>query len=297
MEGLVVRPARPEDREEVLRFCEHTWKDFGDYIADVWDDWLADQEGVFLVGELEGKPVAIGKVTVLSPGEIWLEGLRVAPEVRGQGVANAYMRGQRSYLAQLRPHTLRLATGSHNIAVHHMMEKGQFERVATYAHFRSEADEEIIAPHPQVFSTDDLPEIRVLLDHSEAFAAAHRLYAVGWRWPVLTEDRLVQHLRAGEVVGYRDKDGAIAALAITPRAKDFYEDAGRLWLGLLDGDPQAGIDLARALRRQAAAMPDREVVAFVPQDTPWPAVLEEAGYVEEQAMGFWIFERQVRPPS
>lgn len=294
MDSLIVRPARPEDRDAVLAFCEHTWDEFGDYIPEVWDEWLADRAGVFLVGELEGKPVTVGKVTVLSPGEIWLEGLRVSPEYRRHGLANAYMAGQRPYLARLRPRVLRLATGSHNVAVHHMMEKGHFQHVASCAHFRVDADESVEAPPLETFGPADAPAIWALLDQSEAFAAGHRLYATGWRWPTFTEARLDQHLRAGEVVGFRHAGGAIGALAVTPHAHDFYEDRGRLWAGLLDGEPAAVTDLAQALRRQAADLPDREVVAFVPADSAWPVALEEAGYTEEEMMGFWIFELVVR---
>src|SRR5580765_381984 len=53
---LEVRPAQPGDRDAVLAFCAHTWSD-GDYIEYVWDDWLADDRGVLLVGLLDGMRV------------------------------------------------------------------------------------------------------------------------------------------------------------------------------------------------------------------------------------------------
>ncbi|NOZ06198.1 MAG: GNAT family N-acetyltransferase [Chloroflexi bacterium] len=294
MEGFVVRPARPEDKEAVLAFCEHTWDEFGDYIADVWDEWLADVTGAFLVGELHGKPVAIGKVTALGPGEIWLEGLRVAPEVRKSGVANAYMAGQRQYLARLRPRVLRLATGVHNAAVHHIMDRSNFRRVATPLCFRGRADESIVAPAPQTLGPEEGPAVMALLERSEVFAAGHRLCAVGWRWPALTPARLAEHLRAGEVVGYRRADRSLAAVALTPDAHDFLAERGRLWVGLLDGAQDSVADLVRALRRKATATPDREVLAFVPKGSPWPEILEAAGYVNDKALNFAIFERVIR---
>jgi len=242
---------------------------------------------------LEGEPVAVGKVTVLNPGEVWLEGLRVSPEHRRHGLAYAYMAGQRPFLARLRPRVIRLATGSHNVAVHHMMEKGHFQHVASYAHFRAEADATVEAPPLETLGPADAPAIWAILDGSEAFAAGHRLYAAGWRWPKLTESRLAQHLQAGEVVGFRHAGDAISALAVTPHAHDFYEERGRLWAGLLEREPRTVTELARALQRRAADLPDREVVAFVPEDSAWPAALKEAGYTEEEMMGFWIFEREV----
>jgi len=290
MEDFVVRPARPEDKEAVLAFCEHTWDEFGDYIADVWDEWLAEGTGAFLVGELQGKPVAIGKVTELAPGEIWLEGLRVAPEARKSGVANAFMAGQRQYLARLRPRVLRLATGTHNVAVHHIMARSNFRRVATTLCFRGEADETVTVPHPQTLEPDDGSAVLTLLERSAVFAAGHRLYAIGWRWPVLTPDRLAGHLHAGEVVGYRRADRSLAAVALTPNAHDFLAEQGRLWIGLLDGAQDSVADLVRALRQKATATPDREVLAFVPKDSPWPEILEAAGYVNDEGLNFAIFE-------
>ena len=44
------RDARPEDKAEVLALTAHTWE-FGDYIQYVFDDWLADPQGRFLVAE------------------------------------------------------------------------------------------------------------------------------------------------------------------------------------------------------------------------------------------------------
>ncbi|MEW6216856.1 MAG: GNAT family N-acetyltransferase, partial [Candidatus Bipolaricaulota bacterium] len=53
----------------------------------VLDGWLT--EGGLVVAELNGDLAGFGKLTLLSPGEVWLEGLRVDPTHRGKGVAKA----------------------------------------------------------------------------------------------------------------------------------------------------------------------------------------------------------------
>src|SRR5262249_37031 len=68
-----------------------TWAE-GDYIAEVWDAWMADSKGRFLVAEVEGSPVGVGHLAMLSPTEGWLEGIRVAPDARQHGVGTALMR-------------------------------------------------------------------------------------------------------------------------------------------------------------------------------------------------------------
>jgi len=287
MEDFLVRPARPEDREPVLKFCEKTWGEHGDYIADVWDSWMADRQGAFLVGELAGRPVAIGKITLLSPGEAWLEGMRVAPEYRRHGIATAFIRGQRSYLRSMNPRVIRLATGARNVAIHHIMFRRGYQHVATFVLVKAEADETLRVPLPYTFRQTDMPSLVTFLEQSKIFAMGHRLYAHGWQWPELTPARLNDLLQAKEVVGYRTDDGAVAAMAILPPP---FEESDGLWVGWLDGKQDQLIRLAKALRRQAAATPDREVAGFVPAESSLPTALAQAGYRVEPDMKFWILE-------
>jgi GNAT superfamily N-acetyltransferase len=86
---LEARPARPSDRDGVLAFCASTF-DWGDYVERVWDAWLNDPRGRCLVGLVEGAPVAVGRAYLAAPGEAWLEGIRVDPAKRGQGLATAF---------------------------------------------------------------------------------------------------------------------------------------------------------------------------------------------------------------
>src|SRR5215468_5486230 len=58
MDDLLIRQAQPQDKAAVLAFCAHTW-DWGDYIPQVWDEWLADPSGCLLVAILADRPVAL----------------------------------------------------------------------------------------------------------------------------------------------------------------------------------------------------------------------------------------------
>src|SRR3989442_2205048 len=83
-----IRPARPEDREAVLAFCAHTWE-WGDYIEYVWDEWLHDPQGQMFVATVDGQPVGVAHFRMLSATEAWLEGMRIDPAYRQQGLATA----------------------------------------------------------------------------------------------------------------------------------------------------------------------------------------------------------------
>src|SRR2546423_14642906 len=81
-----IRPARPEDREAVLAFCEQTWE-WGDYIEYVWDEWLHDSKGILFVATIDGKYVAVSHLQMLNERDAWLEGMRVNHAYRQNGLA------------------------------------------------------------------------------------------------------------------------------------------------------------------------------------------------------------------
>src|SRR5262245_51361881 len=112
---LIVRRARPEDRAAVLAFCAQTW-DGGDYIDDVWDEWLADERNVPLVGVLDGTPVALERVRMLSDDEAWLEGIRVDPAYRRHGFGRIMVSRGLVAARELGATVARLLTSDTNVA-------------------------------------------------------------------------------------------------------------------------------------------------------------------------------------
>lgn len=84
---VVCRPARQSDTQEVMELTSTIWEG-DDYVPKVWQDWLADPEGILAVAEHEDRVIGLGKLTLLAPGEWWLEGLRTHPDFEGHGVAS-----------------------------------------------------------------------------------------------------------------------------------------------------------------------------------------------------------------
>lgn len=85
-----IRRVREGDRGFVLGYCRDTFG-WGDYIDDVWDDWQSD--GWFLACEdrapaRPSPPSPVGVCHVhMSPGQAWIEGIRVHPQYRRRGIA------------------------------------------------------------------------------------------------------------------------------------------------------------------------------------------------------------------
>ena len=129
---FVFRDARPEDRDQVLEFTAHTWE-YGDYIRYVFDDWLADPTGRFLVVEdtAAGRVAASDKLTFLASGEAWFEGLRVHPAYRGHGLATRMQRYMIEEARRMGASIIRFLTLANNLTVHRKAYRDGFSRKFT----------------------------------------------------------------------------------------------------------------------------------------------------------------------
>lgn len=124
---FIYRDARAEDRSEVLAFTTHTW-DFGDYIGEVYDDWLNDPAGRFIVAYESGtgRIAAIDKLSFFGAGQAWFEGLRVNPEFRGRGLATRTQRYMIAEAKRLGVRTIRFLTLVTNQPLHVMAYRDGF---------------------------------------------------------------------------------------------------------------------------------------------------------------------------
>src|SRR5258707_12126499 len=142
-----VRPARPEDRDAVLAFCARTWSD-GDYIAEVWDDWLGNQRGVLLVATLAERPVGLVHVRKLSADEAWLEGIRVDPAVHRQGVGRVLTSRGLVAARERGAGVARLFTTWDNVAAQAMFGAFGFTRIAQVTYYEAAAEDAVQAGAP-----------------------------------------------------------------------------------------------------------------------------------------------------
>src|SRR6516164_3569523 len=81
-----------------------------DYVPKVFDDWVADAGAAFEAAEAEGVVVGVQRLRPFAPGLMWYEGLRVAPEVRRQGIARRMLEAAIEESREQGFRELRLAT-------------------------------------------------------------------------------------------------------------------------------------------------------------------------------------------
>lgn len=289
---LIFRAVRAADKPRVLEFTANTWTE-GDYIQDVFDEWLADPTGRFTAIELDahaaalrGRPVAIGKLTDLGEGELWIEGLRVDPAHRRKGIGEALHNYHVDLAKRVGGRVLRYATNFDNVASRLFAERTGFEHVSSYRMHVAGAS--IDFSLPEKLTLDDWLTLRAWLD-SPLMRSAHGLYPRAWRWSTLSEARVKAHLEAGQVFGLRNESG-LHAWSICALEEGWSEAS----LHHLDGsDPASLVEMAQAMRRYASEAGRKTVETFALEPSPSVAALRASGYRVED-FTLIIFELQLK---
>lgn len=276
---LGIRLATPADREAVLAFTTATW-DGWDYIAEVWDDWVADQVGAFLVGTAEPAPdgapprdrdgvalapgqiVAITHLQVLSPTETWVEGIRVDPRVRGMDIATDLQAGVLRAARERGATVIRYITGEVNAGSLHLGARHGLLPIGYWRFHGRGREDDRVGPEGTAAVVVALADAErdgvVLPSDADAatwfariaadptFQAGHGLYEHDpWSYEALTEPKLADRIRAGEVLALGpDDDGRWVALIVN-RARSL-ED-GELLVALLAGDGALAVRLLERL--------------------------------------------------
>jgi len=256
-ERLVVRRARTSDREAIAAVASRIWGGT-DYLPLVWDHWLKDREGALLTATLEGRPVGVSKVTVLAPGEVWLEGLRLDPSLHGRGLSRQINRATFRTAKALGAKSIRYATGLSNAASRHLAEVRGFWLVARsrYVVARSAPLRTLSS---RKASPADLKAVARFVRASECYRAMSGLYGLTWRFPALDERRLRRLVAAGRVL-VLPRRGAIRAVGIWDRD----DREGEVCLGYVDGSDRDIARIARDARAVAASLGEQEVSAMLP---------------------------------
>jgi GNAT superfamily N-acetyltransferase len=284
---FLIRPARAEDRGPVLAFCVDTFA-WGDYIADVWDDWLAASDGQLMVAEIAGVPVALQHVSFPSATEAWLQGMRVDPAVRQQGIATALFQAGMTLVRERGARVVRLMTKVENGPVHRMMEIAGFRRLNTYTERRAPADHNA-RQTPETAVSADLDDLWRLAEDSEGFKQGDRTHIWDWRCFELTRQGLADHLEQRHVFVTRQQ-GRPAAMALV----EWWADDKSLWVGTVYGGHEPVRRLGLALRVHAARLGAPEVMAYVPYADGVVDALGEAGYRSRPEEGVPDMELFVR---
>jgi GNAT superfamily N-acetyltransferase len=287
-----IRPAHPKDRPAIERICAHTWE-WGDYIPEVWDDWLADASrggGHALVGEVDGLVVALSKVTLQTPEQVWLEGMRVDADYRQQGIAGQFLEYSLAYAWDLGARVVRLGTSHHNVVVHKLASRAGMHQIGSYSLRQAQPLPD--GPQGRFLTLEDRDQVMAFLTGRPLMAYGGGLYSVDWDWQNLSADRVNQFLAQDHIMAQSAPDGSLAAVAtVHPDPEE-----GVMWIGFAEGELAAVTGLGTAIRARAARLGIDQVQMMVPDLTWLREAFHAAGYGCGEWEGeLWIFERWLVP--
>jgi GNAT superfamily N-acetyltransferase len=281
LSAILVRAAEPSDRAAVLGFTRDTF-DWGDYIADAWDDWLADPAGQLLVAEVDGQVTAAAHVALVSTGEAWLEGMRVHPAFRRLGLARQLHLECRRWARRRGATVARLATEMANDPARRQVEALGMRFTARFLSAESGAS----PSHPpgvRLGHRGDRPTLDRVWARPALRWRAAGLFPVGWRWRAITEDDVAARFASRRaVVGHT----GFALLRTT-------EDG--VLVDWLDGPPRAWVPLLEGTRWAADGLrPGQAVHMVVPGGPDVSAAAQAAGFTV--GFDFALYEVRLADP-
>jgi GNAT superfamily N-acetyltransferase len=206
----------------VLQFCRRTWGDYGDFIDRVWDEWIGDKRGFFAVAALGTRPIGTAKLTLLKPGEVWFEGLRVDREFRGIGLAQTLTDFLLKKAARMGATSIRYATGGSNLTSQHIGKSWGFDLLRRYTCMEAPPDGR---RKPTLVRITDPTRLLRLLDAGEASpprTPASQTRAIARLTHVLKSSRFVTSMKglASEGWTFYQIDGDFVGRAL--RRREFY---------------------------------------------------------------------------
>jgi GNAT superfamily N-acetyltransferase len=283
---VTCRPARVDDTSDVLELTRTIWEG-EDYVPQVWQDWLADTQGLLAVAEYEGRVLGLGKLTRLADGQWWMEGLRTHPKYERRGIAASL----HAYLvdAWLRngDGALRLATASFRKAVQHLCDKSGFTKVGEFSPYQAPA----LKGSALDFQLMGESQVRAALANmrtSPVLALSRGLIDLGWEWCAPDAELLAETARLGKAYWWHVDRG----LVLTREDRD--DESGESLLDIQSLSCQI-VDLPFLLsdcRRLANTLDFPAIEWRAPLRPAVMSTLEDVGYKRSWDASVYIYARE-----
>lgn len=292
---VAVRQARSEDKDAVLAFTQDTWDRVGDYVPDVFDEWIATDGPTqrTFVATVEDDPVGLCQGVLLTDHEAWAQGMRVDPDYRGRQVSPNLTRAVYEWAAEQDATVCRNMVFSWNQAGLGQSRAMGFDPVCEFRWAKPVPD------------ADAEPDLEVLTDPTAAWTAFHgsdayyELAGLGldleesWAVAEVTKDRLAA---ADATISVADDEG-IRGTAYRNRTFENETEDGETeqWaeygVGAWDDD-EAFRSLAAAVARDAAEAGAERARMLIPE-TPWHVSDVAYARVDFSSEPDFVFEREL----
>lgn len=286
---LIARPALPKDAQDVMDFTHRIWEG-EDYIPNVWMDWLADTVGMLAVVEWNCHVVGTGKLTQLSQGQWWLEGLRVHPDFEGRGIASHL----NDYLLDIWQRTgsgfIRLATASTRLPVIHLCDRSGFRKIGEFSIYVTSGMEAInqetsTSPFNQL-THQELQNALDFIVKNPDLQSSFGLMDLGWEWATPNADLLEKAIRRKQVMWWKGRKGLLII------REDVDEDESTLYIQFLVCEQKQMVSSLRDFRWLASQKGFHEAKWIAPCQPDIEAIILKAGFQRQWDNSLLLFEKE-----
>ena len=236
MIDMELRKAKSSDKNQVLEFCKTTFS-WGDYISDVWDDWIL--EGNLLVLTENDVPVAICHCSINSE-QLWIEGIRVNKSLRRRGFAKRLVQESEFIAKNNNCKISQMLIATNNQKSLNLVSSLTYKKDEIW-NFYSLLPKKINYKTNVKFATNNKSIIDFLLSFTSS-------YVRSWRWLLLTSTN-VKSLIDEKKILYSEHKGTINALAIFTKSDHF---KNTLMLTLVFGNENGLKEILSYLQNYAA---------------------------------------------
>ena len=178
VDKLSIRDGIYSDLEQISELCKNIWNG-RDFLPTVWNKWISDETGSFVVVEYENQILGVYHHYVLG-SDSWLETLRVNEQYRRQGIAQFMIKDYLERSKKLNAVNSRLVTSIKNTASRNLFEKHGFSEVLRSQYCSIELETITTNSMQEEFSIiKDSKQIYSLLKHS---MLDNQLIPLWWRW-------------------------------------------------------------------------------------------------------------------
>ncbi len=284
---VVCRPALPRDTADVLEFTKFIWEGH-DYVQYAWNDWLADPHGILAVAEYAGHAVGLAKMTLLSPGQWWLEGFRVAPEFQGMKVGSHIHGYIDEWWLEHGDGIARLMTSSQRVQVHHLCKKFGYTKTGEMAGF-------LVPPLAEPTDTfrplreNEIPEAVHCVETSSSSLLSNGLIDLGWRFVTPNPNTFRELVRQKLAWWWREREGLLLAWGDEGKTP---EDERLLAVGLPACQIEALPEFLLDVRRLSAQLGYDNVYWIAPLRGELIEILKEAGFERKWENTGYIYEKR-----
>jgi len=226
---MKIRKAEASDKAAIIEMTKNTWDD-GDYIKHVFDKWLA-APGEFTILEDQDMIVGCTKLTVIKPGCLWLEGIRVRPEMRRKGYAKVLADYQLNLAKTMGFDHLGLSTWYQNESVK-MLVHYPFDCISKYKVLTYDLD---LAGSHDITPVKDYQRV---IDYFTPYLNGD-YYACDWTFFTLDPTMIKTFFDRGEIYRHQDHLAIIS---------DLYNKEKSLSIVYAHHVDQDLLDLSRALK-------------------------------------------------